>query len=883
VKKFWGLLVLVMALLSLCSALGEEDLPTDTLRYFPDAYPKAAAGRLGITSPKGIVFKDSDDQYTDGLIKVVVDTASTDWESVMVHGGYPYVRIRPYVKNPDTSKYETCLAFNGGIFDISMNDFFVDFASELNRDSFFEGYNPDGWYREKHDNGCDIGEIVADQCMLIPRAHSGGGGGYFIAWVDLDAFKAAYQADYPNGKRNFTTDEIKKNEHDIFYFEYVELDIGMDMQEPFYVPFKSLSAASMSPTENYSKLPDGVSVLDIENGDITYQYAGSKEREYLPLVLNVPADATKLEILNPNGADSTHTFENLTPGGTVVFSQDYWVKGTIEEQYVAIWYDSAGNALSFGVFFLHCEPETYKPWPWYVKEWSAPEESRIEITNTCSNIGVTHTYDASIGNIHVGYDKDITVSGELGIVSCSVEAPTGAKAFRMNHSGGNNIMGQRDEASKQHDIMVGRTDVEVVPDSGFVTLYDERTPLRHYQAGPVDVYIQMDAIWPYGGGVYLIYWYKSVEDATNHADTPMDIEYVVDTTGTICITSRTEIVESESAITGRPVDKVTCVSPKHHGRDWHLVIHRHPQKGHNACHWELYLENERGDYEPLDSETTFYMPYPDGHSYDHEHDCARDSNGNKATYEIYHYNANYNDCDTVTAIPTEYGIKFVVKSLSPFVLDWGDFQGDLTPDQGGEGDGNEGDHEGDGGGNEGDGPSVNPEWPLQRLDLRRGTSDIRGVRVKDLSVSTRGLTTIDKCTIENLAIEFSSKENRGLNISRSNISMLFMIINRDTPLALDKPAAVIGADNSLKIIFITIPHPNEENPDENEWPGEITKPLITFEGERTIELLILEGNWQAFNPIWLDGNVTIKDVDWPDNPTGQPVPYETFLQELGRN
>lgn len=374
---------------------------------------------------------------------------------------------------------------------------------------------------------------------------------------------------------------------------------------------------------------------------------------------------------------------------------------------------------------------------------------------------------------------------------------------------------------------------------------------------------------------HVIYWYRDEAAAISDPEHLLKIEYVVNTADTICVTTRTEIVEDESAITSKPVDKVTCVSPDHHGKDWHLVIRRHPQRGDKACHWELYLENECGDYQPLEKDTVFYMPYPHGHKHDETRGCAVDSDGNKAVYEIYHYNADYDECEPVTAEPTLYGIKFVVSSLSPFVLDWGDFQVDLTPEQGGNEDGS-----GDG---EGEAPSVDPEWSLQRLELRKGKSTVKGVRVKDLNVSTRSLTTIDKSTVDNLAIEFSKEENQSLKVSRSTIHTLHLIINRDTLIARETPAATIGADNDIGAVFILIPHPNEEDPEENEWPGVITKPLITFEGSRTIQLLILEENRKAVDPNWLGSGVTIAEAEWPDNETGQPVPYETFKTLLNQN
>lgn len=876
-KRFLGLWVLVVVLL--CGTAMAAD--------WQGKYDRADADRLGIIVPEGLKVTE---KYADGYVDVMVrmtEMSRENWKYVMIHGGYPYVRVRPYVKAP--AGYDTCIAFNGSIFDVSENDIFNVFVRDLKRDGIWDNNH------STHSNGESVGEIIADQCMLIPQSSTGdGGGGYFIAWMDKDKYAAVYpQSTYPNGHQ-FTLAELKENKDQIFYYEYVELSVRVDTQEPFYVPFRSLSKAAMAPTEK-TKMPDGVSVKEIANGDITYEFSSLAQTVEAPLVLNAPEGAAILKLFDPDmgDPDDEHNFHQVSDDGTVTcYRQIHADSYTDEYQHVAVWYDADGNIVDYGIFWTHSERIGYKPEPCYVKNvqielsngstktvtWTAPESSRVKIENNCAALGVEATYTQATGTYHISYDEDTEVDGDIGAIRLSVKAPNGAAYARYNGGGGNNIMGPDDSlAQDSHNIITQQSYAmeQAVDNDGYIELFNHE-PLRHYAAGPVDVYIQSEAVWPYGGGHHVIYWYASKDAADKNPENPLQIEYVVNTADTICVTSRTEIVQDESAITDRPVDKVTCVSPDHYGKDWHLVIRRYPQKGQNACHWELYLENECGDYEPLEKDTVFYMPYPRDHKYDKDRKCAVDSAGNEATYEIYHYSSEYEQCDAVKAEPTECGIRFVVASLSPFVLDWGDFQGDLTPEQGNDGnDGNQGDH--------GGAPEVNAEWPLGRLNLWDGTSVVKGVRVKDLNVSTMGKTTIDKCTIENLMIEFNKDRTQGLRVDRSNIGMLFVAINRNTPTVLQTPAAVIGESNDLGMLSVVIPHPNEENSEENEWPGEITGQLVQFEGTRKIQLMIVEENWKAFDPVWFGSNVTIVEVDWSDNPAGQPVPYEKFLEELNRN
>lgn len=863
-KKVLGMLVLVMVMLCGTAVAAEWE----------NTYPKADENRLGVTAPEGLKY---DLSCSDGYISMQIrteDMSKADWKSVMIQGGYPYVWVRPYVEAP--AGYDTCIAFNGAIFDVTADDFFRTFVSELSNDGIWDNNHI------RHSNGESVGEIVADQCMFIPQSSTGdGGGGFFIAWMDKDK----YREQYPDGHQ-FTVEELRTNTYGIFFYEYVELSVRLDAAEPFYVPFRSLSAATMAATESAS-MPAGVEVKSIVNGDITYSFSALDENVDVPLVLTAPEGAAKLWLFSPYWHEEYRLSEEhyypVDSNGTVTYHQQIHADSYIsEELYTASWYDEDNNVLDYGVFWLHSERTGYLPSACYVKDttiklssgetktitWEAPESSRVRIVNNCESLGVKAAYDASTGIYHTSYDEVSEVTGDVGNITLSVRAPSGATYARFNGGGGNNIMGPDSRlAQENHNIITEQSYAMSMPvdSDGYLELYNSE-PLRHYAAGPVDVYIQSEAVWTYGGGQHVIYWYKDEAAAESDPENPMKIEYVVNTADTICVTTRTEIVESEDAIKDKPVDKVTCVSPNHHGKDWHLVIRRHPQRGDNACHWELYLENECGDYEPLDGETVFYMPYPNGHSYDHEHGCARDKDGNEAAYEIYHYNASYDSCDEVTAQPTEYGIRFVTKSLSPFVLDWGGYEGDLTPDQGGGEGGNEGGEDGE--------PSVDPEWPLQRLDLRMGKTTVEGARIRDVNVSTRSETIIEKSKIANLAVEYrtddSDGSNKSLRIENSWIGSLFLPVNEDTPASQSTTAVMVGQDSTVEMIIIPI--------DAN-WSGTIETPLIAFEEGARIQLLILEENWKAFDPGWLNG-VTIVDVEWPDNTTGQPVPYEEFLEEL---
>jgi len=428
-------------------------------------------------------------------------------------------------------------------------------------------------------------------------------------------------------------------------------------------------------------------------------------------------------------------------------------------------------------------------------------------------------------------------------------------------------MGPRDSlAEDTRHIIVEQSyiDTQTVDKDGYITVIDME-PLRHYKTGPVDVYLQFGSVWPYGGGQSVIYWYKdtaAAEGASTRGN-PMKIEYVADTSDVICVTSRTEIVEDEADITER-VEHVTCVKPGHGGKGWHLVIRRYPQRGDNACHWDFHLENECGDYEPLEENTVFYMPYPSGHGYDAEKGCAVDRSGNRCDYAIYHYNSDYDACDPVEAQPCPYGIRFEVSSLSPFVLDWGSFKGDMLPDTGDGGDGGN-----DGGNDDGDRPS----YQLKNLHLNRGESTVNKASVRNVQTWNNARAQFNDCRIENISVDYEAEGSGSIRLKNTALDMLTFIISFRTPADMSKALVQVDADSDVGAVFVVILK-DEEAPRET-----ITGPLASFEGGRSIQMLVIEGDYKQYDPAWLPG-VEFREVQFDG--ADHPVSYAEFLAMIGR-
>ena len=657
---------------------------------------------------------------------------------------------------------------------------------------------------------------------------------------------------------------MKENEDGIFFYEYVEIAAGIDTEEPFYVPFRSVSAAMMAPTKS-AAIPSGLSIKSIENGDITYLAENlTKTQDNVPVVFDAPAGAVHLVVYPPNHGSYKDVGEDewitVSGGRATYYHQVHEDVCVSEEQLAAVWLDKDGNIIDYGIFWFHVETPGYKPSGYYVNAWSVPSSDRVELINNCEATGVQTSYDPQSGVFHISYDEVDEVTGDVGWVGVRVKAPEGATAARINHSGGNQIMGPRDDmASSTHPIIVEQSyiDTVTVDADGYITVIDME-PLRHYQAGPVDVYIQSGAVWPYGGGQSVIYWYKDAEAAENDRSNPMMIEYVADTTDVICVTSRTEIVDSEDKLTNMPVDNVTCVRSGYGGRDWHLVVRRYPQRGDNACHWELYLENECGDYEPLTEESVIYMPYPNGHAYSEEEGCAVDKAGNLCSYEIYHYNSEYSDCESLVGEHTPYGIRFNVDSLSPFVLDWGNFEGDLTPDQG------EDDNNGDDNGGD---DNSNRKYNLHGLRLDRGVTTIQGGSIKDVQLCTNARLAMEGGRVENLSIDFTDDIQKS-TMTGGSVETLFLVLHEFTPATISRPALSVGGDAAMGIVYIVI----------DEKVPTVTGQMVSF-AQEMLPGLVIEGDPKLYDPAWL-GGVTFEWVQVPN--VNEPMPYAAFLDMIGK-
>ena len=151
------------------------------------------------------------------------------------------------------------------------------------------------------------------------------------------------------------------------------------------------------------------------------------------------------------------------------------------------------------------------------------------------------------------------------------------------------------------------------------------------------------------GMVRLFFWYDADGDLTS-------LYWALITTSDVG-TFVTRPFHREADIRDR-VEQPCFVDDRHD--DWQLQSHYNPQSGNNAYQVELTLLDDSGLNVQPDGSTVFYLPYPDGMSYQ-----------NGATWTLRHYlDDGYETYETIQVTSTEYGLRFESSSLSPFVLLW---------------------------------------------------------------------------------------------------------------------------------------------------------------------------------------------------------------------
>ena len=718
-KKLLGVLLLVLVLVASSAALAEMDWDdfdeqwgwrnTFTAPFVPE-------GRIVPEQNDLLPFFKVSTTYEDGMLNIVIDDEQTDWAGLMSHGaGAPNINLSYVIKNPDPDKYHRAGDFPGGVYwdseEAAKADIFRMILNYLQDE--FGDCDPmeasdklDNLEAEDYTNGHGIGKVAKDQSMLAPEGTNGYG--VYLGWYNIQ--EMYYIWTNAENEEDFMQEAASK-----VYFEHVGMTITHTKDEAFYIPVKLVSEYSLAPSADISMQQfDGIT-FDTERfkaGEISFIVDSEKARpnenfggEFNGETIQVHAFIRPPEHLE-GVANEAFVYnergrcEMLEVGddGLLWISGDYNLgSNEVEERpFVVSWYQwrraqegevpGEGEVLDedgfihtplneYGQFYFHIVPKDVKPWPAYVKadneyshglDWKpVSPASRVTVVNSETEALPTYaniTYNADTGILHAGFKADATISTDTADVKVIVAPPSNNKTwyYRTDREGGSSLMGKHQDKVRDMDQMCQNPDDfggEIVwPKTGDFTVR-EYPLLEMVPAGPVDVYLQTEPVWEYGGGAQVIYWYN---DPDAPADEPVLIEYICETYEELSFTMESDCVESEEEIT-EPVTQITGIGK--HCRGWKLKIRYDLQRGHNAIHFDLHLEDEHGNHRQPEpgKPMVFYMPYPEGTGYMDDYH-----------FDLRHYNADYSRDEKIEVVYTEYGLKFTVSSLSPFTLEWND-------------------------------------------------------------------------------------------------------------------------------------------------------------------------------------------------------------------
>lgn len=607
----WRAALLMAALMLLCGS-----------HALAESMNKVPAERIqSVTPPEGIVTI-GEPVIADGKVTVRVDDDKTNWTEVLMKGAsreqlhtfltisVPDGMTKGTRENFGALDKETLAGIEQGV----APGWFADYETYPLEDGVMDG-------------SAIFAEILFDETTYV-RPEAATGAGTVICWEN------------DSGKRQF---------------EYVQWEIihsDSSLREVYMpaLPLKMLSSVS-------DALPKGVTA-EIETGGVTCTVKSFSLLSSLPIVINAPEGATEAVVYSSNEGKSTKkrlpvedgkVQLTITPESHSTFAFDHKI-GPAQLDYTIAFVsgeEPEEELHDFGLLTVWLLAAEKAPYPYYNEQKVKPvANDRLTIWQGKQKVSNEAIYQEEYGDAHLTQEALVFSEADSGNIRMDVAAPVWAVEYAISGSASDFIYQTNwilELGTEKHPVSSGK--------DKYVTVYDQ--PLfKTVQAGRALVYLQDGVTARYGGNVYVISWYDK-----HNGTVPRLMEYLVITHDEFGEEVFNPVKATEEQI-DEPVSEVTAVSQN----DWQLVVRYDPQSGDRAIHYDLHMEDDRSVSYNLDGETVFYIPYPDGHSYEDM----------DVTYQLYHYSQNYQSYVTVPLTPTPYGLRFVEDHLSPFVLMWDD-------------------------------------------------------------------------------------------------------------------------------------------------------------------------------------------------------------------
>lgn len=576
-----------------------------------DGFSAVPEERMALYVPDGMV---ANDQKSPGEMRLAINTAKTDWGLALLEcGDTSWACVNVGVYAPNDAVFYVADFGNGS--DEEALDGLDAQTVRAQRDDFDD---EEYWVAQSGPtvmNGMDVALCVNDYRIIQPFEEDCS---IYVRWFDAD------QKEISTEKLRFT------NTHTVSKGVYAPLYL-ID-SEDIKANVDNLAAVHQSRTEP---------------GEVIYTVSASSSNEQVVTGVRMPDGAVRCESVSLFDGNETLT----TRDGYALVKTRLPRTGAPKTTVGLKFYDGEDHLIGCGSLAIQCRTSEVEPWAAYMNGWDHVPADHLSVTINGQS-GIQMPYEDGI----LSYDYSEIVSDPELLRICtaqvSVTPPEKAAFVRMNCSGGGEgLLGNHGNIDEVND-WISWCDPEAV--TGQYSAFESRILSEINTYDGVTLFVPTTPTLLDAGLIYYFYWYESEEAAKENK--PFAIWWFAERSAPFVKTIVNPLQKTESGLSSG-YDGAVAIG----NEGWSLVTEYYLQEGENAQHYELHLVDANGNTVSPDRDMVVYLPYPEGCAY-----------GDGTTYALRHYDVG-GTIETVTTLtPTEIGLRFEIKSFSPFVLTWTD-------------------------------------------------------------------------------------------------------------------------------------------------------------------------------------------------------------------
>lgn len=488
-------------------------------------------------------------------------------------------------------------------------------------------------------------------------------------------------------------DANKNIVHQIIHIEMTVEGSSVKFDDPF-VNIKSADVSRINFMGGDSELFSpykSENVLDYEDGLLTFTYIGEgttpdeiredilseSENDYAAMEITVRSPKEKYYLVKAESQRRCREYdisEEITNANLHSEFKDFGELVIETEKYNIYWQNSEAPYdkivetvnITYDVGFETRWMDKY----WDPVDYGETNTNRINIiaekNGEYQEIEGSEIEDAGInigwdnGHFDVTYDKNVDIRIAKDMIA-EITPPANAVYYIENGSGGMNLgVGDIITAEDQNDLLnVKRENGE------FIRYGNGNVPcinLSWFELGSIED-LGIDFWYTSNSGyiqIEVIDWFDKDYNLIKR-------EYIYVTYG--------EYVNEEEAETTPEINEAVDVPTPVDDLEWVLTTNHFPQVSRYEEVTSYYFQLE-GDENTPEGDKVIYLPYSfvnpyNKYDFDNDGDFDySDAVALKLNPKIHHYSDDFEESETIKGELTPYGIRFVVSSFSPFVLDW---------------------------------------------------------------------------------------------------------------------------------------------------------------------------------------------------------------------